>query len=644
MPNPDVAAQNRHKVEKDRRRKSYHDSQVQGTNNSLIVLKRSVEMIYSARVDGLQTHWFEHFVPKGKRRSPAINRGYWIRMESIRQMVRRVLAQYDGQVRVVNLGCGFDPFPFQTLSEQPGKYIFYDFDYPELVRRKLGMITASDELVACVGDSILVDDNLRSLGVVLASNQYYLVGCDLKDTALYQRQMEALLGGGLPTIFIAEVSLAYMEPRHANPVVELSAQLPNSHTLVLEQIMPAGDDHFFAQKMLYHFAHLRSPLQCVETYSTREKQRSRFAQYYPDVEIADLFECWNQLVPRERKALVHAVEDFDEWEEFIVFCQHYVVIHARNGGQSILGTSSAVPEPLAAAAGVELRLLEGAAVQLKFPAACASASGTYMHGGLFQSRSDELRLLSSDAALSELGPGARMCHTLTDLQDGTLLLVGGRTRPCVLLDDIWTFTESDKTWHRVGEFPLGVARHSAVTFGPGQALVFAQGKFFFITVSQGKSTVTEAALSGTVPQLDSCGLTYVAATHTGYIVGGKLDDIDPLISSALFKFTVADKSIVVEEIAQSKHFGRMGCVSLLRNHTLYVVGGAADYLLDASNTVVAVDLSTLTCQSVPISSDVWHTAPVFLGCQVAGDDIAGGGAVCYSFGSSYNAGYTLQFT
>ena len=32
--------------------------------------------------------------------------------------------------------------------------------------------------------------------------------------------------------------------------------------------MPDGATNAFATKMLYHFQHLRSPIQCVETYPT----------------------------------------------------------------------------------------------------------------------------------------------------------------------------------------------------------------------------------------------------------------------------------------------------------------------------------------------------------------------------------------
>lgn len=96
------------------------EAAVMGTNNSSIVSKRSVERLYYPR-----PHFFRYFVPKPQRRSPLINRGYWLRMRVVEDAVRRFLdsgclapisarsemPQYEDhasdKLRVVlNLGCG----------------------------------------------------------------------------------------------------------------------------------------------------------------------------------------------------------------------------------------------------------------------------------------------------------------------------------------------------------------------------------------------------------------------------------------------------------------------------------------------------------------------------------------------------------
>jgi tRNA wybutosine-synthesizing protein 4 len=73
------------------------------TNNSSIVSKRSVERIYYPN----EPQFFRHFVKKPQRRSPLINRGYWLRMKAIDQVVRQFLEQESEKQKVViNLGCG----------------------------------------------------------------------------------------------------------------------------------------------------------------------------------------------------------------------------------------------------------------------------------------------------------------------------------------------------------------------------------------------------------------------------------------------------------------------------------------------------------------------------------------------------------
>lgn len=72
---------------------------IQGTNDSSIVSKRSVERLYwSKQSPGLKTseknqrhvEFFRPFVEKPQRRSPVINRGYWTRMEAITRHIEHV--------------------------------------------------------------------------------------------------------------------------------------------------------------------------------------------------------------------------------------------------------------------------------------------------------------------------------------------------------------------------------------------------------------------------------------------------------------------------------------------------------------------------------------------------------------------------
>lgn len=84
-------------------KKEHRDELIMDTNKSSIVSKRSVEKLYYSG----QPEYFRYFVGKFKRRSPLINRGYWLRMKAIEYAVSRFLSERTAKRKVViNLGCG----------------------------------------------------------------------------------------------------------------------------------------------------------------------------------------------------------------------------------------------------------------------------------------------------------------------------------------------------------------------------------------------------------------------------------------------------------------------------------------------------------------------------------------------------------
>lgn len=83
-------------------RKARADVSVMATNNSSIVSKRSVERLYYQ-----EPHFYRYFVKKTQRRSPTINRGYWLRMHCIERIIQQFLDEPSKKKKIVlNLGCG----------------------------------------------------------------------------------------------------------------------------------------------------------------------------------------------------------------------------------------------------------------------------------------------------------------------------------------------------------------------------------------------------------------------------------------------------------------------------------------------------------------------------------------------------------
>jgi len=79
------------------------DEWIMDTNSSSIVSKRSVEKLYYND----EPEYFRYFVRKFQRRSPLINRGYWLRMKAIDHVVKLFLQNEPQKKKlVINLGCG----------------------------------------------------------------------------------------------------------------------------------------------------------------------------------------------------------------------------------------------------------------------------------------------------------------------------------------------------------------------------------------------------------------------------------------------------------------------------------------------------------------------------------------------------------
>ncbi|GME82765.1 unnamed protein product [Ambrosiozyma monospora] len=491
-------------------RKTIEDLFVQGTNDNSIVSKRSVERLYT-KVSALEQQskeYFKYFVRKTPRRSPAINRGYWLRMHTIRDTIEKIIQTTISElnsnsthtISIVNLGCGFDPLPFQLIEELKlpiGVKLFcVDIDYPHLIHNKVEIIKLTPDLL-----NIIVPNNQpvtsMSNGIELRTNNYAAVGCDLNDTATFRTQMTqlGLRNTNTTNIFISEVALAYMSPQFSNSLIQQCTIFSQSHFILLEQILPSGSLHPFGRQMLKHFQKMEAPLKCVEHYPLMSDQMKRFeALGWREVEAKDLLNCWDDL-DTSLRAKVQNVEAFDEWEEFILFGQHYMCLHASNL------QSSSSSSHIYSSANTKIKSLSHNISPITFefknfdsedgqyePLSRKFASGSKIHDmndsrflitcGSAQSR------LNSTVALSrklfelkinqnETSPVSRQCHSCCSISS-SLFLFGGRTSPGRALADAWKLTmntDNSFDWIQLEDMPVARSKHSSVAISDTEILV-----------------------------------------------------------------------------------------------------------------------------------------------------------------------------
>ncbi|PYH96277.1 LCM-domain-containing protein [Aspergillus ellipticus CBS 707.79] len=458
---------------------------VMGTNNSSIVSKRSVEMLYYPK-----PHFFRYFVKKPQRRSPLINRGYWLRMHTMAETVRQFMREPSGKPKfVLNLGCGFDPLPFILLSEDRALCSdtrFVDIDYEKLMLNKKTAIKKTDEITQVLGD---VEFGSDESAVQIRSPHYLAIGCDLKNLKKLDDVLRTeVLPAECSILFLAEVSLTYMGVKSANAVLDWASKLNNDAKFcILEQFFPDGPDHPFASTMMKHFKKLGAPLYSIHEYPSLNEQEQRFTSAgWRYAHARSLWDLWSDdgFVSSSLRTSLDAIEPFDEWEEFALFASHYFLLVA-----------STTQRPPARSAEVPSEQESDVSNQFKLVAKYPAGGGQRRFGALIPDGGSSLgyhaglgrqtRLATTDlyanaedtTASASSFPSrdvpARMCHTITSLAAGDCLLVGGRASPASALSDCWLRHENQ--WRPTQTLPVPRFRHSATRVALGSEHVLVYG-------------------------------------------------------------------------------------------------------------------------------------------------------------------------
>ncbi|KAJ9644580.1 tRNA methyltransferase ppm2 [Coniosporium tulheliwenetii] len=666
------------------------DEYIMDTNDSSIVSKRSVARFYLKN----EPDFFEPFVKKLQRRHPLINRGYWLRIQAIDYGVLHFLRHPSLHPRkkvIVNLGCGYDPLPFRFWHNHPElseDAIFIDIDYPQLMQKKKQMILESNVLGAALppGDLVPLEGD-----VLLRHPRYLTIGCDLHQLAKLQQVLEEELSFSEQSIlFVAEVSIAYMSVEGADAVIRWASSFKDSQFCLLEQCLPDGPDHPFAQTMIKHFDKLRTPLRIIHSYENLSDQRHRFMSAgWPQVDISSLWDFWHNdhCIPPELRRSLDSCEPFDEWEEFALFGGHYFLLIAGKEGhvrppfegftdsrERCVQTRSSATVASAPSDGQsrsDYTAHSADSDDRRRYAAAFNLNGTAvaLHGGLgAQARVNTCQVYPRNESLLEnVGgpplPESLMCHTITNLNDDECLMVGGRTSPSHASSRCWFRGQGQ--WKEVQPLLPGRFRHCAVKVhvnapeGPVAGVLVYGGRSSTGEVLQDSNLWTPTSGWKKVPvHPDNIPARFGASLATTN---------DGLTEGILFGGLSAGGEYVTDCWTWRLHveeFPMVSCVkvsgpipntlcrfgaSLVHSRwgPLLIGGVSQSGCLKKKDEVAVIDVnieeSRIEARSLDIiPSD--SSRPLLVGSSaatLANSDVivAGGGAVCFSFGSLWNTGY-----
>ncbi|KAF1838075.1 LCM-domain-containing protein [Decorospora gaudefroyi] len=667
------------------------DVDIMNTNDSSIVSKRSVSKLYFSN----EPDFYEPFVSqKFLRRNPLINRGYWLRMHAIEQAVRQFLEEQNGKPKIiVNLGCGYDPLPFQFWHRYPSLTrgaTFVDVDYPQLMERKRDRMLSN----ALLRDALL-KTKLRSSPypeppVYLSSDGYMALGCDLKHLETLERALRAELNISTASIlFVAEVSVTYMPVEDADALIQWASTLEDARFCILEQYLPQGREHPFAKTMLSHFDKLQTSIKAVKQYPSLPQQASRFRNAgWPTLTIArNLWDLWadDAFTPPALRHALDAVEPFDEWEEFALFGGHYFLLVASNTEQG--KSTESVHDEGATTGCIKTTDAETISLQSwkqstdaaltprRFTAAFLLGKDTVVfHGGQgTQARLSDMDVVKRDDHNGHINiqpcdslPPARMCHTITSMRNDEALLVGGRGSPTQACADCWLYKSG--TWTKVDDLATARFRHCAVaiTLGCGDT------QFHGVLIFGGKASDGAA--------LDDCSLwtadngwhsipvdgprpsaRFGAAMsaiespqnwggENGVVAGGigadgtVIEDVWTWSISATPtpRLNFKDRTNDVRSSLASSEYARIGASLVPWKTSLLLIGGVSKKHIHS----LSDDFLLLTCKDTTIevqhpSMQLPPTWPLLVGVGAVSSSrdetvLAGGGAVCFSMGSYWN--------
>ncbi len=218
----------------------------------------------------------KHFARRVPKHPPLINRGYHARVATVRAVLDAFLdATFDAdglgasspaatspgddrvaetrhenafgkRRQIVSLGAGFDTSYFRLRTRlwrreddekhtrQPCSLTFVEIDHNAVVAEKAGIVNATPALrEACVGG-----DGVRRMGededgllqkekknAFADGGGYVMCGCDLRDARALDAALSdtARLDPNVPTLFLSECCLAYLEAEEASEVLRFAA-------------------------------------------------------------------------------------------------------------------------------------------------------------------------------------------------------------------------------------------------------------------------------------------------------------------------------------------------------------------------------------------------------------------------------------
>lgn len=134
-----------------------------------------------------------------------------------------------------------DVLPWQCLTRYPEackNAVFVDVDFPDLMLKKREIVLGTQELASPLGHLQSPQDG----PILLRSDKYFQIGCDLRDTEALQQALSSVADlGHARLFFVAEVSITYMETTAADSLIKWASTVGQGKSISFLSYSRLGD-------------------------------------------------------------------------------------------------------------------------------------------------------------------------------------------------------------------------------------------------------------------------------------------------------------------------------------------------------------------------------------------------------------------
>jgi hypothetical protein len=251
---------------------------------------------------------------------PIINRGTWSRVYCITSSVQKILKELNDldpnlKVNILNLGCGFDTF-FLSLRANYDNYRYYEFDYSEIVIKKLELIKKSQKIKNLIGTYEIKSGSLFS-------HFYSLLQCDCTDYQEFNKILCSIsdFDFSLPTIVISECLLVYLKKDVSTQMLHNLTN--NFKNLVFLEYDLIGAEDNFGKEMIINLLERDIRLYGYEDTPNIESQRERLIKSgFVTAEVCDMLTFYEKIIPKIERSKIESKEFVDELEEWNLLQGH----------------------------------------------------------------------------------------------------------------------------------------------------------------------------------------------------------------------------------------------------------------------------------------------------------------------------------